>query len=167
MSLIDAVGFYVNVSILLADQDPLTIGVVVAGCAAVAVVLPTLLGSALRRRREGNGGSLPLLVAVSLAWTVLGAVMIVVRLTSENVTAGGDGGLEQAAAAGTNPYTNAIVATLFFLVYFTTGLLAFVHAFAAEDRRAVAAAHRKRSAAWAWLYDRQRPGAAGQAEVGP
>lgn len=127
MSIIDGVGFYVNMSLLLFEQDPWTLGVVVVGCSFAAVVLPTLFGRAVGRLEAGRPWLY--LLGIAVAWLVLGGLMIFVRLTSENISGGaGLGGLDDTSALTENPYASVIIAVLFFVVYLTTGLLAYQHA---------------------------------------
>jgi len=151
LSSLDAVGFYLNLAVLLYDQPQIFAAVIVAGCSVSAVVLPFVFGLALVRRRMAGGvGGLPTMIATGTGWALLACVAAYVRVTFTTLDSAG-GAL--AGSASTNTHGPGLLAILMLIVYLTTGVVAWRHACDLQHR---------------WLIrDQQRAYqlAAGQAEA--
>lgn len=137
LSLVDANGFNVNLSLMLPEQPQAVIWLLVAGCALIAVAIPTVFGFALTDRHFGPRLRAAVLTMFALVWLGLGVVMVVGRLTSEDISIP-TGPLTNATQDGGNPHGPLIVAGIFLLIYLTTGALAFTHAYVrGRDRYAL------------------------------
>lgn len=126
LSSLDAVGFYLNLAVLLYDQPQIFAAVIVAGCAVSAVVLPFVFGLALVRRRMAGGvGGLPTMIATGIGWALLACVAAYVRVTFSTLDSAGG-----ALSEGTSPNTHGpgLLAILMLIVYLTTGVVAWRHA---------------------------------------
>ena len=137
LSLVDANGFNVNLSLMLPEQTSAVIGLLVAGCALIAVAIPTVFGFALTDRHFRPRLRAAVLTMFAAVWLGLGTVMVIGRLTSEDISTP-VGPLSSTTTNAGNPYGPMIVAGIFLLIYLTTGALAFTHSYVrGRDRHAL------------------------------
>lgn len=137
LSLVDANGFNVNLSLMLPEQTAAVIRLLVAGCALIAVAIPTVFGFALTDRHFRPWLRVAVLSLLAAVWLGLGAVMVIGRLTSEDISTP-VGPLSSTTTDGGNQYGPQIVAGIFLLIYLTTGALAFTHSYVrGRDRYAL------------------------------
>ena len=126
LSSLDAVGFYLNLAVLLYDQPEIFAGVIVAGCALSAVVLPSVFGLALVRRRMAGGvGGLPTMIATGTGWALLACVAAYVRVTFTTLDSAGG---VLSGSSTTHTHGPGLLAILMLIVYLTTGVVAWRHA---------------------------------------
>lgn len=153
LTVVDGWGFYLNMQLLLKDASNTIALIVVAGCTGASVLLPWRFGVALSERRQGESGTLPMILVTGLLWLALGTVMAIVRLTFSPIgspTAVGGSGVDD-PFAGTNTSDDSrerLYVTVFLAVVFSvTGLMASKHAYDRHRQRLLNELSRERD----WL----------------
>lgn len=153
LTAVDGGGFYLNMQLLLKDASNTIALIVVAGCTAASVLLPWRFGVALSERRQGESGTLPMILVTGLLWLTLGTVMAIVRLKISPIgdsTAVAGSGVDDPFAGSTttdDSRERLYVAVFLAVVFSVTGLMASKHAYDRHRQRLLNELSRERD----WL----------------